>query len=252
MGIAHEVTVRWLTRIQDKRQKPGLSRDTPCLNQSSSRYAPLKADHMQSTWSSNSARSICASALEGVFSAELVEERAGFVVLRVSGKGAATLFAGEPGGHRWQCVSPTDKRSRVQTSTITVAVLPEPREHEMCLRDEDVTVETMRGSGAGGQHRNKTDSAVRVTHRPTGVVVRCESERSQSQNKETAFGVLRARLAELERDRVSGARAQDRRSQIGSGMRGDKRRTVRVQDDQVNDHDGRHWSFKRYARGDWE
>lgn len=173
------------------------------------------------------------------------------MVLRVRGPGAAALFAGESGGHRWQHVPAHDKRGRVQTSTITVAVLPEPRAHELVLRDQDLEIETMRGSGAGGQHRNKTDSAVRMTHRPTGIVVRCESERSQSDNKETALAVLRARIVEAQSAETNGARADDRRRQVGTGMRGDKRRTIRVQDDHVVDGDGRTWRFKAYARGDW-
>lgn len=170
----------------------------------------------------------------------------------IAGRGTAALFAGEPGGHRWQRVPETEKRGRVHTSTITVAVLEEPRHAELTIRPDDVDVETMRGSGAGGQHRNKTDSAVRARHRPTGIEVRCESERSQHRNRELAMRVLAARVAELSRSAVQGERSADRRRQVGSGMRGDKRRTIRVQDGQVNDHvDGRSWQFKLYARGDW-
>jgi peptide chain release factor 1 len=181
-----------------------------------------------------------------------VEDRPGFAVLCVAGRGAATLFGVEAGGHRWQRVPPTEKRGRVQTSTITVAVLEEPRQIELTIRLEDVDLETMRGSGAGGQHRNKTDSAVRARHRPTGIEVRVEAERSQHANKELAMRVLAARVAERDRAAADGARAEDRRRMIGTGMRGDKRRTIRVQDDQVNDHiDGRTWKFKAYARGDW-
>jgi peptide chain release factor 1 len=140
----------------------------------------------------------------------------------------------------------------VQTSTITVAVLATPARVDLAIRAEDVDIETMRGSGAGGQHRNKTDSAVRARHRPTGIEVRCESERSQHMNRELALRVLAARVAELARSTAQGARDADRRRQLGSGMRGDKRRTIRVQDDQVTDHvDGRTWRFKAYARGDW-
>lgn len=173
-------------------------------------------------------------------------------MLCVAGRGASALFADEAGGHRWQRVPPTEKRGRVQTSTITVAVLAEPRQLDLTIRPEDVDVDTMRGSGAGGQHRNKTDSAVRARHRPTGIEVRCESERSQHQNRELAMRVLAARVADQARAAATGERADDRRRQVGSGMRGDKRRTIRTQDDQVTNHvDGRTWRFKAYARGDW-
>lgn len=140
----------------------------------------------------------------------------------------------------------------MQTSTITVAVLAEPRHIDLTIRPEDVDVETMRGSGAGGQHRNKTDSAVRARHRPTGIEVRCEAERSQHLNRELALKVLAARVANRDQTAADDARADDRRRQIGAGMRGEKRRTIRVQDDHVTDHvDGRTWRFKAYARGDW-
>jgi peptide chain release factor 1 len=149
-------------------------------------------------------------------------------------------------------VPETEKRGRVQTSTITVAVLTEPPQLDAAIRHDDVDIETMRGSGAGGQHRNKTDSAVRARHRPTGIEVRCESERSQHRNRELAMRVLAARVSDQARSAAQGDRAADRRRQVGSGMRGDKRRTIRVQDGQVTDHvDGRSWQFKSYARGDW-
>ena len=181
-----------------------------------------------------------------------MEDRPGIAVLCISGRGAAALFAGEAGGHRWQRIPPTEKRGRVQTSTITIATLQEPRQIELTIRPDDVDIECMRGSGAGGQHRNVTDSAVRARHRPTGLEVRCESERSQHLNKALAMRVLAARVADQNRAAADGARAADRRQQIGAGMRGQKRRTIRVQDDQVNDHvDGRTWRFKAYARGDW-
>lgn len=186
------------------------------------------------------------------FDLEDVEHRAGLCVLRISGRGVAALFAGEAGGHRWQRVPPTERRGRVHTSTVTVAVLPEPAAHEVCLREADLEWHTMRASGSGGQHLQKTDSAVRLRHKPTGIEVRCETERSQSANRETALRVLRARIAEAARAQALGARADERRRQVGSGQRGDKRRTIRTQDDQVTDHlDGRTWSFKRYVRGDW-
>lgn len=147
---------------------------------------------------------------------------------------------------------PNEKRGRVHTSTITVAVLPEPTDAQLRLRPGDLAWVTCRGSGAGGQHRNKTESAVVVTHRPSGLSVRCESERSQHQNRETALALLRARLHATEVERRSAARADDRRRQVGSGMRGDKRRTVRCQDGVVVDHPtGRTWTLRAYERGEW-
>jgi len=162
------------------------------------------------------------------------------------------VFADEAGGHRWQRVPPSEKRGRVHTSTVTVAILPEPTEAQVKLDPRDLDIVTCRGSGPGGQHRNKTESAVQVTHRPTGVQVRCESERSQDQNKKTALAMLRARLWQAEQERAERERASDRRAQVGSGMRGDKRRTIRCQDGQVNDHvTGRTWRLRDYLRGEW-
>jgi peptide chain release factor 1 len=140
----------------------------------------------------------------------------------------------------------------VHTSTITVAVLPEPAEAELRIAEGDLAWVSCRGSGAGGQHRNKTESAVIVTHRPTGLAVRCESERSQHQNRATAISLLRARLFAAETERRSATLAADRRRQVGSGMRGDKRRTIRCQDGAVTDHlTGRTWTLRDYQRGEW-
>lgn len=188
----------------------------------------------------------------GVFDVEVVEELPSQVVFRVLGRDAEQVFRDEAGGHRWQRIPPTEKRGRVQTSTVTVAVLPEPTEAQVHIAPQDVEIVPCRGSGPGGQNRNKVESAVMLRHRPSGLLVRCETERSQHQNRATAMSVLRARLWRAEHERRTGARAADRREQVGSGMRGDKRRTVRVQDGQVNDHvTGRHWSFRDYERGNW-
>jgi peptide chain release factor 1 len=140
----------------------------------------------------------------------------------------------------------------VQTSTVTVAVLPEPTQAELDLPWSELDWKTCRGSGAGGQHRNVTESAVIMTHRSTGLQVRVESERSQHQNKAAAYKLLRARLWALKQEQRAGRRADQRRAQVGSGMRGDKRRTVRVRDGKVVDHvDGRRWRLKAYLRGEW-
>lgn len=162
------------------------------------------------------------------------------------------MFRDEPGGHRWQRVPPTEKRGRVHTSTITIAVLPEATEAQIRLDPRDLEVSTCRGSGSGGQHRNMTDSAVIIRHVPSGLVVRCESERSQHQNKATALALLRARLWHAAEETRAGTVAEARRRQVGSGMRGDKRRTIRYQDDVVTDHvTGRRWTVRAYERGEW-
>lgn len=167
----------------------------------------------------------------GLFDFTILEDRPGIIVARVTGDGAAWVFRDEAGNHRWQRASPTDKHGRVHTSSITVAVLDEPPETQFVLRSEDLEIGTCRGSGAGGQHRNVTDSAVQVTHRPSGLMVRCETERSQLQNRVSAIALLRARLWEAERERNQTARAADRKNQIGVGSRGAKRRTIAVQRD---------------------
>ena len=182
----------------------------------------------------------------------MVDERPGLAVLRATGSGARSLFAGEVGGHRWQRVPPTEKRGRVHSSTITVAVLPIPTETELVIRPTDLDWSICRASGKGGQALQKTDSAVQVIHRPTGLIVRCESERSQHHNRVEVLAILRARLAADQRERAAADRARSRRDQIGSGMRADKRRTVRVQDGVVIDHlTGRTWRLRDYQRGRW-
>lgn len=182
---------------------------------------------------------------------ELVERRAGFLVFRAKGRGAE-VFAGEAGGHRWQRIPPNEKRGRVHTSTVTVAVMEEPTEVQVRIEERDLEWTACRGSGAGGQARNKTSNAVQLRHIPTGTMVRCESERSQHQNRRTALALLRARLWGERRGASETARAENRRQQVGSGMRGDKRRTIRAQDGQVTDHvTGRTWRYKDYVRGEW-
>jgi len=176
--------------------------------------------------------------------------RPGYSCIKVGGDGAARLFGNEGGGHRWQRVPPTEKHGRVQTSTITVAVLEEVPGVKVDIPDRDVVVTTARGSGKGGQHRNVTDSAVQIKHLPTGIIVRCESERSQHQNKEQAMSVLRQKIHRLEASKATAGENDRRREQVGTGMRGDKVRTIRVRDDMVVNHaNGRRMPFGRYQRG---
>lgn len=188
----------------------------------------------------------------GGFSLEVLEERPGLLVFRAEGPSASHLFRNEPGGHRWQRVPPNEKKDRVQTSTVTVAVLREPAEAERVLKPAELEWRTTKGSGPGGQHRNKTESAVVLTHRPTGLVVRCETERSQHRNRELALKVLRARLLESAQQGAAAQANAARKAQVGSGMRGDKVRTVRERDGQVMDHrTGCRLRLQDYQRGEW-
>lgn len=187
----------------------------------------------------------------GVFDPTLLEKRSGFVSALFEGVGAKRLFENEAGGHRFQRIPPTEKRGRVQTSTVTVAVL-DPEAHTKYKLDErDVEISTTRGSGPGGQKRNKTESCVVAKHTPTGITVRVDM-RSQFQSRSMALKILAAKLAEETQDQGSQERNNERRSQLGSGMRGDKIRTYRTQDDRVTDHrTGKTWTLKSWMRGDW-
>ena len=177
----------------------------------------------------------------------------GLAEVKIEGKKLLKLFSQEAGGHRWQRVPPTEKRGRVQTSTITVAVLPIVSPQSVHLSERDLSWKACRGSGPGGQHRNKTDSAVQLTHKPTGIVVRCESERSQPTNLRLAKEVLAARLQQQSDEKTMNTQNKKRRSQVGKGMRSDKRRTVRVQAGKVIDHlSGKKMKVAKYLRGDIE
>jgi peptide chain release factor 1 len=170
-------------------------------------------------------------------------------VLRVQGPGAAALFAPEAGGHRFQRVPPTEKRGRVHSSTITVAVLAEPSSTEVRIAPHELLIETFRSGGPGGQHQNKTESGVRVRHLPTGITAEA-TFKSQHRNRELALAAIRARLAEHRREVETSARNDDRRKQVGTGMRSDKIRTVAMQRQRVEDHrNGKRMPIDRYLRG---
>ncbi len=154
----------------------------------------------------------------------------------VSGQGAYSRFKFESGTHRVQRVPQTESSGRIHTSAATVAVLPEADDVEVDINPNDLEIDTFRSSGAGGQHINKTSSAIRITHKPTGMVVECQDERSQYKNKDKALKVLKSRLLKLEQDKQNEAIASDRRSQVGSGDRSEKIRTYNFPQSRLTDH----------------
>ncbi len=158
------------------------------------------------------------------------------VVLEVRGKGAFSQLKHEAGVHRVQRVPATESQGRIHTSTATVAVLPEAEEVEVDIPREDVEIQVMRGTGPGGQSVNTTDSAVRITHKPTGLVAVCTEERSQLQNKDKAMRILRSRLLAKEQAEAHEKEAAARRSQVGTGERSEKIRTYNFPEGRVTDH----------------
>lgn len=154
----------------------------------------------------------------------------------ISGEGAFSRFKFESGVHRVQRVPETESQGRIHTSTVTVAVLPEAEEVDIQINPADLQVDTFRSSGAGGQHINKTESAIRITHLPTGTVVECQDERSQHKNRDKAMRILRSRILEAEREKQANEIAGERRSQVGTGDRSERIRTYNYPQGRLTDH----------------
>lgn len=158
------------------------------------------------------------------------------VVLEIVGEDEKLLpLLNESGGHRWQRVPPTERKGRIHTSTVTVVVMQSLSVEKFKIRDSDISVKFSRGTGPGGQHKNKTDSCVHMTHIPTGVTARIDG-RSQHKNKEVARELLESRVAKLEKEKAYSKIEKERKDKAGSGQRGDKIRTYRVKDGMVQDH----------------
>ena len=154
----------------------------------------------------------------------------------ITGEGAYSRMKYESGVHRVQRVPETETQGRIHTSTVTVAVLPEAEDVEVEINPSDLKIDTFRSGGAGGQHINKTDSAIRITHLPTGLVVECQDERSQYKNKDKAMKVLKSRLLEAEREKQQNEVAQERKSQVGTGDRSERIRTYNFPQGRLTDH----------------
>ncbi len=172
----------------------------------------------------------------------------------IEGEGAWSRLKFESGGHRVQRVPVTESSGRIQTSAATVAVLPEAEEVEFQISPADLQIDTFRASGAGGQHVNKTESAIRITHLPTGVVVECQDERSQHKNKDKAMKILRSKLYEAEMEKQNAAIAAERKSQVGSGDRSERVRTYNFPQNRVTDHrltgDSKNFNINTVINGD--
>jgi peptide chain release factor 1 len=174
------------------------------------------------------------------------------IILHIKGEGAHRFLRFESGVHRVQRVPVTEASGRIHTSTVTVAVMPEVEDVEVDIQAKDVRIDTFAASGPGGQHVNRTYSAIRLTHLPTGIVVTCQDEKSQHKNKDKAMKVLKARLYEIKMSKQRDDRANQRKSQVGSGARSEKIRTYNFPQSRLTDHriSGRNFNLETTIDGD--
>jgi peptide chain release factor 1 len=186
-----------------------------------------------------------------IFSSTIVESYEGFVSLNIVGKNAFDIFKNESGTHQWHRVPPTEKGDRVHTSVISVAITMLKEFENISLNDRDLDISTTRGSGKGGQHRNKTETAVIVKHIPSGITVRCESERSQLQNKTIALQILESRINHNREKIFLQEVNASKKKQFGTGNRAEKQRTYKVKNNIIVERDGSRKDLRKWMKGDW-
>ncbi len=180
--------------------------------------------------------------IEIIDSSESQSEGIKNLTAQITGPGVYDLLKYEAGVHRVQRIPKTEKSGRIHTSTVSVAVLKTVSEVEVKIEPKDLRIDTFRSSGAGGQNVNKVETAIRITHLPTGFVVACQSQRSQSQNREVAMNILRAKLLDAQKEKITGETSAERRAQIGMAERAEKMRTYNFPQDRITDHRiGKSW-----------